>query len=353
MTAPPGLTDAAGRPVALGNRLASGGEGAVYTLRDDAGFVAKVYHNQPTAQAVEKLAAMAGLATPALTAVAAWPTGLLRDARTRQPAGFLMPRGTGELVQFLYNPAQRLKFFPRAGWKFQVRAAHNLAVAFEKVHQAGCLVGDVNESNALVSPDALVRLIDCDSFQVQANNRSYLCEVGKPYYTPPELQGKNFRGLTRTENHDRFGLAVLVYQLLFAGRHPYAGVYGGPGDPSFEQLIKEFRFAQGPLAASWGMAPPPHTPTLADIPPALGTLFRRAFESGGEAGTRPTPGEWHAALAQLEPEVATCAYRPGPHLLARGGGRVRLVPAGGEGAGVLLRRGRRRRHVRGGRGPAA
>jgi DNA-binding helix-hairpin-helix protein with protein kinase domain len=189
---------------------------------------------------------------------------------------------------------QRLKCFPLAGWNFQVRAAMNLAAAFDEVHKAGCLVGDVNQSNALVSAQALVRLIDCDSFQVRANGKPFLCEVGVAHYTPPELQGKPLRGVVRTENHDRFGLAVLIYQLLFVGGHPYAGVYRGAGDPSFEQLIAEYRFAQGPAAHTWGMSPPPYTPTFADIPPELGTLFRRAFERGSEAGSRPRPAEWSA-----------------------------------------------------------
>jgi DNA-binding helix-hairpin-helix protein with protein kinase domain len=120
------------------------------------------------------------------------------------------------------------------------------------------------------------------------------------------LQGKQLRGLIRTENHDRFGLAVLIYQLLFVGRHPYAGVYRGAGDPSFEQLIAEFRFAQGPAAHTWGMAPPPHTPTFADIPPELGTLFRRAFERGSETGTRPRPADWLSALQRLEQSIVEC-----------------------------------------------
>jgi DNA-binding helix-hairpin-helix protein with protein kinase domain len=255
---------------------------------------------------------MVRLANPQLLALAAWPMGLLFQARTRQLAGFLMPRLKDcEAIQHLYNPVQRLKCYPRAGWNFHVRAAMNLAAAFDEVHKAGCLVGDVNQSNALVSTQALVRLIDCDSFQVRANGKPYLCEVGVAHYTPPELQGKSLRGLVRTENHDRFGLAALIYQLLFVGRHPYAGVYRGAGDPFFEQLIAEYRFAQGPAAHTWGMSPPPYTPTFADIPPELGTLFRRAFERGSEAGTRPRPAEWLSTLKQLEQSIVECPVDAG------------------------------------------
>ena len=317
---PPALTDTHGRPFPLDRHLASGGEGAVFTLPNDPARLAKVYLKPCDPQRAEKLAAMVALANPQLTALAAWPSGLLLDARTRKVAGFVMPRLIDcQPIQHLYNPAMRLKFFPRAGWTFQVRAAQNLAAAFDEVHKAGCLVCDVNQSNAQVLPQALVGLIDCDSFQVRANGKEYLCDVGTPHYTPPELQGKHLRGLKRTENHDRFGLGVLVYQLLFVGRHPYAGVYGGAGDPSFEQLIAEFRFAQGPMAHSWGMSPPPHTPTFSDIPPDLGALFRRAFERGSEAGTRPRPTEWLPALRLLEQNSVECAADPG-HKYWRGAG---------------------------------
>lgn len=314
----PQLVDPNGRPIPLDSQLASGGEGAVFTLVNDHTLVAKVYHRPPTPQTAEKLTVMVRLANPQLLSLAAWPTGLLYHARTRQLAGFLMPRLSNcQPIQHLYNPVQRLKCFPRVGWNFQVRAALNLAAAFDEVHKAGCLIGDVNQSNAQVSAQALVRMIDCDSFQVRANGKQFLCEVGVALYVPPELQGKSLRGLVRTENHDRFGLAVLIYQLLFVGRHPYAGVYRGSGDPSFEQLIAEYRFAQGPAAQSWGMAPPPYTPTFADIPPELGTLFRRAFERGSEAGARPRPTEWLTALKSLESAIVDCEADPG-HKFWRG-----------------------------------
>lgn len=312
MTTLPQLIDTNGRTIQLDRQLGSGGEGAVFTLRNNTSLVAKVYHSFPNAQTVEKLTAMERLANPRLLGLAAWPQGLLYEARTRQLIGFLMPRLSDcQPIQHLYNPVRRLRCFPRAGWNFQVRAAANLAAAFDEVHKVGCLIGDVNENNVQVSTQALVWLIDCDSFQVRMNGKVYGCEVGVPHYIPPELQGKSLRGLIRTENHDGFGLAVLIYQLLFVGRHPYAGVYHGPGDPSFEQLIAEFRFAQGPAARSWDMAPPPHTPTFADIPPELGTLFRRAFERGSEAGTRPKPLEWLTALQRLERSLVECSADPG------------------------------------------
>jgi DNA-binding helix-hairpin-helix protein with protein kinase domain len=43
--------------------------------------------------------------------------GLLFQARTRQLAGFVMPRLKDcEPIQHLYNPVQRLKCYPRVYW---------------------------------------------------------------------------------------------------------------------------------------------------------------------------------------------------------------------------------------------
>jgi DNA-binding helix-hairpin-helix protein with protein kinase domain len=301
------LVDRRGCHIQLDRQLASGGEGIVYTLTSEPSQVAKVYRKPPSQQTVEKLARMVSLVNPALLNVATWPSSLLFDIGSRRLAGFTMPRLTGfEPIHHLYNPAQRLKYYPRAGWNFLIRTAYNCAAAFDEVHRTGCLVGDINQSNIQVSHHALVRLIDCDSFQVRVNGKSFLCEVGVPHYTPPELQGQAFRGLVRTENHDRFGLAVILFQLLFVGRHPYAGVYRGPGDIPFERAIQEFRFAYGPKASTYDFTQPPFTPGLADIPPELAHLFRRAFERGAERGTRPGASEWLSPLKKLGQQLATC-----------------------------------------------
>src|SRR5262245_33905517 len=107
MTPPPPIIDTNGQPVPLDRQLASGGEGAVFTLVHGPNHVAKVYHRPPSAQTVEKLAAMVRLANTELLRLAAWPKNLLCHARTRQPAGFVMPRLSDcEPIQHLYNPVQ-------------------------------------------------------------------------------------------------------------------------------------------------------------------------------------------------------------------------------------------------------
>jgi DNA-binding helix-hairpin-helix protein with protein kinase domain len=305
------FVDERGAPVRLEPALAAGGEGSVHPVIGAPMVLAKVYKRPPSKQTVAKLRAMLAAGTPEVRAISAWPSGLL--SQNGSVVGFLMQRlDKCEPVQHLYNPAQRLKFFPKAGWRFVVAAARNVAGAFDEVHKTGCLIGDVNQSNLLVDHGALVRLIDCDSFQVPGPGQPYLCEVGVAHYTPPELQGQRLSSIVRTPNHDRFGLAVLIFQFLFVGRHPYAGVYLGAGDLAFEDGIRDYRFAYGPRAQAVQMAAPPFTPTLADLPPEFTTLFCRAFERGSEASNaRPTAIEWYRALNGLSSQTQVCAADPG------------------------------------------
>jgi DNA-binding helix-hairpin-helix protein with protein kinase domain len=128
-------------------------------------------------------------------------------------------------------------------------------------------------------------------------------------FTPPELQGKPFRGLHRIESHDRFGLAVLIFHLLFQGRHPFAGVYAG-GEMPLERAIAESRFAYGAHATALGMSQPPGTLALTTFGRPIARLFERAFAPPGGEAERPSAIEWIEALHALEDELDACPLRP-------------------------------------------
>jgi DNA-binding helix-hairpin-helix protein with protein kinase domain len=313
MPAARNLCDYLGRPVELGPPLASGGEGTVHPVAGDAALLAKVYHRPPAAATIEKLRWMVRQASPELGRFAAWPTATLHDGPGGLLVGFLMPRfAGGRPIHTLYSPAHRRTAFPFADWAFLVHTAMNAAIAFDAVHAGGHVVGDVNQSNVLVSERALVYLIDCDSFQVQGDGRVFPCEVGVSPFTPPELQGRNLREVLRTVDHDRFGLAVLIFHLLFMGRHPFAGRFLGRGEMPLEQAIQECRFVYGKGAAAVQMAPPPGALPLDVVSPELAELFERALARGSERdGARPTAAEWQAALAAFERGLRTCTADSG------------------------------------------
>jgi DNA-binding helix-hairpin-helix protein with protein kinase domain len=303
------LLDAAGQPVVLGRELGKGGEGSVFEIPAAPNRVAKVYHQKVVPEKAAKLAAMAAGASESLTAVAAWPIGVLHAKPGREVRGLIMPRVQDHLeIHHLYGPAHRKQSFPKADWSFLLHAARNVAAAFATVHSAGHVIGDVNQGNVVVSAQATVRLIDCDSFQVRSNGSLYRCEVGVGHFTPPELQGKSFAGVERTANHDAFGLAVLLFHLLFMGRHPFAGRFLGSGHMPIEKAIEEFRFVFGASAGALKMEPPPHALPLSAASGRLPQLFERAFSRDGvREGARPAALEWTQALDELKGELRACA----------------------------------------------
>jgi DNA-binding helix-hairpin-helix protein with protein kinase domain len=72
--AKPALYDLAGRPLHLGPELGSGGEGAVYEVRDRSDVVVKLYHKPLDSGKSAKIAIMAKFGNERLLRLAAWPT---------------------------------------------------------------------------------------------------------------------------------------------------------------------------------------------------------------------------------------------------------------------------------------
>src|SRR5581483_286949 len=148
-------------------------------------LVAKIYHKALAASDAAKLRIMVGLARDELVRVAAWPTATLHERPGGPMVGFVMRRIKDyKEIHTLYSPAHRKTSFPQADWRFLVTTAANFAAALENVHECGVVVGDVNQSNVLVSAAGLIALIDCDSFQIRSNGQNYPCKVGVPLFTP-------------------------------------------------------------------------------------------------------------------------------------------------------------------------
>jgi DNA-binding helix-hairpin-helix protein with protein kinase domain len=220
-------------------------------------------------------------------------------------------------IHHLTSPRTRQKDFPGKGWAFQIHVAKNLASAIETIHEAGVIVGDINEKGFLIGTDGTLRVIDCDSFQLSHGGRLFKCEVGVPDYTPPELQSLpgGFASVVRTEYHDGFGLAVIIFKLLFQGRHPFMGRFSGIGDPELQRFIREHRFAYARNGATKQIAPPPHSLHLGALTPVAATLFEQAFSEDAARTGRPTGRAWYHALHELAGQLAACSRNDGHEYL--------------------------------------
>jgi serine/threonine protein kinase len=304
------------KPVLLGEAIGRGGEATIYKVAGQAGMLAKLYERPPRSEYARKLVWMRD--HPPLDPTAAqqhaslaWPVDLLFNPRG-QLAGYLMPY-IEKAVSLLdvFNPRQCAKVLPEFNRRYLHRAARNLAAALGALHARGYVVGDLNESNILVTPRALVTMIDTDSFQVREPGPSgglvHTCPVARLEYTPPELQGKSLQNTERFPEQDAFGLGVLIYQLLMNGNHPFRALWLGAGEPPpLEERIRQgcFPFRNPPTCP---VAPPQNTPNLDLLHPAVADLVLRCFVDGHRnPRKRPTPDLWERAIGVAEDNLVAC-----------------------------------------------
>jgi DNA-binding helix-hairpin-helix protein with protein kinase domain len=303
------LVTSDGGVVRLGRQLGRGGEGVVHEVVNQVGRVAKTYHTTPDSERQAKLRLMAQMADSRLLSFIAWPEATLHHAPGGPVVGFLMQAVTSRApIHAIYSPAHRQAERPHLTWDFLLTVARNTAAAFGVVHTHGHVIGDVNQNGLLVDDDAKVALIDSDSFQITAGSKVFRCKVGVPEFTPPELQGvPSLHARDRTPNHDNFGLAVLIFHLLFAGRHPYAGV------PLLHHVgremtadIQHLRYAYAADNQRRGFDPPPRSVRPTIMPSPVTAMFSRAFTERGITQGRPTAGEWKHTLDEVRDTLRIC-----------------------------------------------
>lgn len=292
------------RRLTLDRLIKSGGAGSVYLLREDPASVAKIYHADVDHPLYErKIAAMLGL-TPELPKLSdgarsyvqiAWPSAPLRDGGGRF-LGFLMPAldvaATSELELILMERQARAAGLPTALGP-RVTLAANLSAVIAELHRQHHYVVDLKPVNLRFYRQSLyMAMLDCDGFSIQGKGERFHAPQFTIDYLAPEFQ-KHGIGRTSEEPQDRFALAVIVFQLLNFGIHPYSGRPGSERVPTdIPGRIAGHWYSYG-LQRNSGIAPNPGSGHEA-MPRELRAMFDRAF--GRHAALRPSAAEWSALL---------------------------------------------------------
>lgn len=225
----------------------------------------------------------------------AWPEDALYGPDGRI-VGFLMPKIDMDSFREIFDyhhPQVRNKLETERNKKYKSQdllgMARNLAETVDRVHRAGYVIGDINDKNVLANDRAQIVIIDCDSMQVEnpATGETYLCTVGRPEYMPPRLK----IDAERTVNDDHFGLAVLIFQLLMRGLHPYQ-----ISNPKAETTMDKIRLGIFPYkdpGNSRHISPVAHQfkENWSRMEPNLRRCFREAFAPDYKS-MRPSAAEW-------------------------------------------------------------
>jgi amino acid transporter len=319
--------------VTVGRLLKSGGEGEIYAVTAPRGLVLKKYKPQALVREPALEAKLHAMTTspPAEWQEAAsghvtlaWPTQVVRE--NGRFAGFLMPAvdtDTSVELHQVTNPSDRRAATGKSAWRrgftwaYQVSTAANLARATHVLHTSGSVIGDFNERNILVTSQARVTLIDCDSMQFTASGgRVYFCRVGRPEFTPPELLNADWTRTFRHPSSDLFALAIHIYQLLMEGEHPFRGAWSGTGEkPPVSDLAVTGTWA---FERRGKLGPRPTAIDVGLLPDSIRDMFRQAFENGAiSPARRPTALQWQQALTPLLGRLRTCRadreHRYPPH----------------------------------------
>jgi len=290
--------------ITLGKLLKSGGAGSVFLIREMPTQVAKIYHRDLSLAVYErKLKAML-LLTPNLPEIneagnrfvqIAWPQAILRDDRGHF-VGFTMPlldiKATSELEYILQERQARAEGLP-TGLGTKITLAANLSAVIAELHRQHHYVVDMKPVNLRFYRQSLyMAMLDCDGFSIQGQGERFEAPQFTPDYLAPEFQVKGI-DTAGEEQQDRFALAVVIFQLLNFGIHPFTG------KPTSDQVPTDIPGRIAARCYAYGLRPHKAiTPSMVSgheaINGKLRHLFDRAFESTGL--TRPSADEWASAL---------------------------------------------------------
>lgn len=311
------------RTLVLGKLIKSGGAGSVYLLPGAPAQVAKLYHpHLDRAANRRKLEAMLEL-SPELPdqlengkryVQIAWPQAAVFDGQGGF-AGFVMPlldmAQTAELEQIMQERQARAAGLP-TGLGPKLTLAANLAAVIDALHQQQHYVVDLKPVNLRFYRDSLyIAMLDCDGFSIQGHAERFPAEQFTADYLAPEFQRKGMPAGTEMAQ-DRFALAVVIFQLLNFGIHPYSG---RPGNAQVATdipgRIRDGCYAYG--VKRHKQLAPNATSGHALMPPELRAMFDRAFSPSPKA-QRPSAADWAQLLrvyAQRSGgKLVVCAVNP-------------------------------------------
>jgi eukaryotic-like serine/threonine-protein kinase len=292
------------RAYPLGELVDKGRAGNIYSLPEPRAQLAKIYADGvDLARYERKIEAMLD-APPDLPDIVegderhvqiVWPEAALRDEKGRF-LGFLMPAvdlaATHELEWILQERQARATGLV-LGLAAKIGLAANIAAAIAELHMHGHRVVDFNPGKLRFNARSRnIAILDCDSFSIRGKNEHFAADYAAGQltadYLAPEFHDQPIEPKGE-ELQDRFALAVLIFQLLNFGIHPFTGI---PQDEHCSTDIPG-RIAQGCYAygvvANPLLNPSPVSGHLA-MPGELRSLFDRAFV--GDGSHRPCASDW-------------------------------------------------------------
>lgn len=278
------VTSGTGAKIKLIKKLASGGEGSVYTTNTE--YVAKIYKkDKVTRDKLEKIKLM--VSKKINCKGICWPVDVLYNSNN-EFVGYLMAKASGKEMQrlFLSKPVL-LKNMPKWKKRDTVELCITILEKIEYLHKRNIILGDINPFNILIVSSKEVYFVDTDSYQIEG----YPCPVGTIPFKSQELilddnkykrkykVDRSFADYLRTFENEHFSIAVLLFMIMLPGKHPYS-LQGGE---SMTENILNMDFAYPLGEQSNGRTPDgPWKFIWSHMPYFIKEAFYETFRKDGE-----------------------------------------------------------------------
>jgi len=310
-----------GEELSVGQLLSEGVDGNVYRLTDSTTEAVKILpaDRRVDADIPRKIETMTAVRPSAAGESFAWPTEVIQSVPEGRFLGYRFSApdvSVEDIGSFARSTSttrssqgvlwELLRLFPgvNAGilstgtaHSESYEVAYQLATAVDALHEAGHALGPVAQSEVVVKSDGVL-LTDCDSYHIGVpDGESYAPKSYFPRTAPPEGIGDT---LATTRRGDRFTLAVLVFELVMAGHHPFLADGSEAVTGDFTEVVGANPFPyRDPRSGK--LEPPDGAPDYATLPSSLQEMFEKCFVEGKTTPElRPPVSQWVETLERLQ-----------------------------------------------------
>jgi serine/threonine protein kinase len=245
-----------------------------------------------------------------------WVKFLLKDAG-KGLVGFLMPfvdqQSTNSLDTY-YDPVliKRLAGNNPSALSLRLEIAKNLSELIANLHELGHYFIDIKPQNIRVYKDNnKVVLMDCDGYSIKNHHGSparFPADLISTDFIAPEVLKNHLSPKSLGEDQDRYGLAVILFQLLNRGTHPFQGIVTSP---HIQVNTNDDRAALGlyPYGITPNRSVKPRPQSIHDL---LLTQTRVLFDQAFTSLERPTAREWqnHFETVLSDRLMVRCKLHP-------------------------------------------
>ena len=289
------------------------GRGATATiyLAEDSGqnYAAKIFHDNKKMN-LEKVQAM--IDNPPKNSVSriggipylnyAWPKKIVLSS-SNEPIGFLMPLidlKNSFSLDYFYDKIlfSKLQASNEVALTFKLAIARNLCKVVSKLHANNHFFIDLKPQNIRVYKGThAITLLDCDGFSIKSKSgKKYPAELMSTDYIAPEATLNNSSPKQLGLYQDLYALAVILFQLLNNGTHPFQGILKGNfvANTNDEKAARGF-YPHG-FVKNNAIEPRPQSIHLTWLN-STRILFDNAF--AGSATKRTNPETWSKHFDEL------------------------------------------------------